>query len=181
MSRSIYWFRNIRTRQVLASTEESVLARPNLVKSQIRVNLRPVALRPDHWRPMVVATGLETEKALLDTFTLVTQPGHPLVPLTAEQRQAYTLMRNRDKRLVDKDMIERQLAQLARTLVYMDAVKSASIPAAGRLRLLWEDDAWVRKIEDAGLQWPQWVDHGILELKRGNIILNEELRAASAA
>ncbi|KAJ2796059.1 hypothetical protein H4R21_004862 [Coemansia helicoidea] len=179
MSRSIYWFRNIRTKQVLSSTESSVLARPNLVKTQIRANLRPAALRPDHWQPLVVATGFETERALLNTFTLASQPGHPLVPLTAEQKKAYTLLRNSDKRLVDMDMIERQLAQLARTLVYMDAVKSDSIPAAGRLRLLWEDDAWVARIEEAGLVWPQWVDHSTLELKRGNMILNEELRAAA--
>ncbi|KAJ2710167.1 hypothetical protein H4R19_003882 [Coemansia spiralis] len=179
MSRSLYWFRNIRTRQVLASTESSVQARPNLVKAQIRANLRPAALRPDHWQPLVVAVGFETEKAQVDTFTLASQPGHPLVPLTAAQKKAYTLLRNSDKRLVDMDMIERQVAQLARTLVYMDAVKSQSVPAAGRLRLLWEDDAWVGRVEEAGLVWPQWVEHGSLELKRGNMILNEELHAAA--
>ncbi|KAJ2779524.1 hypothetical protein H4R18_003960 [Coemansia javaensis] len=176
MSRSIYWFRNIRTKQVLASTEPSVLARPKLVRGQIRPNLRPAALRPDHWRPLVVATGFETEKAQVNTFTLASQPGHPLAVPTAEERARYTLLRNKHKRLVDMDMVERQVAQLARTLVYMDTVRSESIPAAGRIRLLWEDDAWIGRVRDAGLEWPQWVEHGALELKRGSIFLNDELK-----
>ncbi|KAJ2161409.1 hypothetical protein GGF46_001504 [Coemansia sp. RSA 552] len=181
MSRSLYWFRNVRTRQVLTSTEKSVLARPYLLKSQIPAALQPSSIRPDHWRPMVVATGFETEQAQLDTFTLASQSGFPLVPQTKDERRKYLLLPNIKKRLIDKDMVERQVAQLARTLVYMDAVKSAAIPVQAPLTLLWDNREWIDKVTQAGLAWPEWVRHADLDIKRGAIIMNPELRSAAAA
>ncbi|KAJ2612594.1 hypothetical protein H4S08_002629 [Coemansia sp. RSA 1365] len=179
MSRAIYWYRNIRTKQVLVSTENSVLARPALVKGQIRPNLRPAVLRPDHWKPALVADGFDTQIARDNTFTLASQPGHLLVSPTAADIKKYTLMQNTKKRLVDMDMVERQIAQLARILVYMDTMKSASIPETNSIRLFWEDKAWIGRVEAAGLKWPEWVQHCDLEVKRGSIIINKELRETS--
>ncbi|KAI9469248.1 hypothetical protein LPJ78_002836 [Coemansia sp. RSA 989] len=176
MSRAIYWFRHIRTKQVLATLERSVLARPRLLKGQIPESLRPSKIRPDHWTPLVVAHGFETEKHQTDAFTLATQPGHPLVPLTREQLDQYRLLPNAAKRLVDMDMEERQIAQLARTLIYLEAVRSPAVPQGG-LKMYWETMEWVDKVEGAGLKWPQWVQHRLLDTIRGNIILNPELRS----
>ncbi|KAJ2848905.1 hypothetical protein IWW36_003009 [Coemansia brasiliensis] len=177
MSRAIYWFRHIRTKQVLATLERSVLARPRLLKGQIPESLRPSTIRPDHWTPLVVAHGFESEKTQADAFTLATQPGHPLVPLTKEQLDQYRLLPNKTKRLVDMDMEEKQIAQLARTLIYLEAVKSPVVPTENGLKLFWETMDWVQKVEDAGLKWPKWVEHGLLDTTRGNIILNSELRS----
>ncbi|KAJ2721793.1 hypothetical protein GGI07_003727 [Coemansia sp. Benny D115] len=182
MTRALYLFRNIRTKQVLASTENSLLTKPKLVKAQIHdPTLRPTVIRPDHWTPLVVASGFETEKAQHDAFTLISQPGHPLVPKTKEEIRDYQLTKNKHKRLIDLDTTERQIAQLARTLVYMDGAKSGSIPHGSKIQLYWENKEWISKVEEAGLQWPQWVEHRDLELKRGNIIVNPELRGGAEA
>ncbi|KAJ1826923.1 hypothetical protein LPJ56_001937, partial [Coemansia sp. RSA 2599] len=130
MSRGIYLFRNIRTKQVLATTEKSLLARPKLIKGQIPdPTLRPKVIRPDHWTPLVVATGFESEASQNKVYVLASNPGSPLVPKTRKEKREYVLMRNKDKRLVNLDTTEKQVAQLARTLVYLDAVKSDAIPA----------------------------------------------------
>ncbi|KAJ2809089.1 hypothetical protein H4R20_000393 [Coemansia guatemalensis] len=179
MSRAIYWYRNIRTKQVLVSTENSVLARPALVKGQIRPNLRPSVLRPDHWKPALVADGFDTQRAHDNIFTMASQPGHPLVSPSAADIKKYTLLPNTRKRLVDMDMLEGKIAQLARIFVYMDAMKSASIPEKNAIRLFWEDRSWIEAVEAAGLNWPEWVQHCDLEVKRGSIIINKELRETS--
>ncbi|KAI8322314.1 hypothetical protein GQ54DRAFT_328380 [Martensiomyces pterosporus] len=183
MSRAVYFFRNIRTKQVLASTEKTLLSKTRLINAQIPdVTLRPTVVRPDHWTPLVVASGFETEEAQRDAFMLMSKPGHPLVPQTDAQKKKYTLMMNKNKRLADMDTIERQVAQLARSLVYMDATKASAIPGngEGKVKLLWENNEWIRKVEDAGLTWPRWIEHGSLDLKRGNIITNKELRGSAA-
>ncbi|KAJ1647117.1 hypothetical protein J3B02_006249 [Coemansia erecta] len=181
MSRGIYLFRNIRTKQVLATTEKSLLSRPKLIKGQIPdPTLRPKAIRPDHWTPLVVATGFESEVSQNKIYLLASNPGHPLVPKTFKEKREYVLMRNKNKRLVDLDTTEKQVAQLARTFVYLDSMKSDAIPANNKVKLLWQDKEWVKKVEDAGLQWPSWIEHGELDLKRGNIILNPEVRTASS-
>ncbi|KAJ2080914.1 hypothetical protein H4R24_002714 [Coemansia sp. RSA 988] len=179
MSRAIYWYRNIRTKQVLVSTENSVLARPALVKGQIRQNLRPSVLRPDHWKPALVADGFDTRLARDNIFTMASQPGHPLVSPTAADIKKYTLLPNTRKRLVDMDMVEGKIAQLARILVYMDTMKSSSIPEANSLQLFWEDRTWIEKVEAAGLKWPEWVQHCDLDVKRGSMIMNQELRGSN--
>ncbi|KAJ1842590.1 hypothetical protein LPJ73_005751 [Coemansia sp. RSA 2703] len=182
MSRAIYLFRNIRTRQVVATTERSLLERPQLYAAQLSAPtyLPQPALRPDHWTPLVVATGFTTDRFLTNTFALVSQPGSPLVPPTERQKREYRLMKNKDKRIADRDTTERQVAQLARSLVYTDALRSESLPAGAKIKLLWQDRDWIKKVEDAGLRWPAWVEHGDLDLKRGNIILNPELRSSRA-
>ncbi|KAJ2666605.1 hypothetical protein IW148_000832 [Coemansia sp. RSA 1199] len=176
MSRAIYWFRNIRTKQVFATMQRSVLANPRLIKGQIPTSQLPSTIRPDHWTPFVVAHGFDSQRSQMDTFTLATQPGHPLKPLSKQELAEYKLLPNTEKRNREMDMQERQVAQLARTLVYLDQTKSKAVPSSNNIRLLWEDDAWVGKIEEAGLQWPKWVEHGELEVRRGNIIVNQELR-----
>ncbi|KAJ2340646.1 hypothetical protein IWW50_006668 [Coemansia erecta] len=178
MSRAIYWFRNIRTKQVFATMERSVLANPRLIKGQIPVSQLPSKIRPDHWTPLVVAHGFESDRSHTDVFTLATQPGHPLAAQTQEQKDKYRLLPNVVKRKQDMDMIERQIAQMARTMVYLDKTESKAVSKDSPVTLFWEDDEWVGKVEEAGLQWPEWIRHGRLELKRGNIILNQELRTA---
>ncbi|KAJ2818723.1 hypothetical protein GGI24_005012 [Coemansia furcata] len=140
--------------------------------------LRPTVIRPDHWTPLVVATGFESEQAQADVFTLAAQPGHPLTPKTAQEKREHALLTLRNKRLAEMDMVERQIAQLARSLVYMDSVGSKAIPQteSQKIKLFWEDKDWIQKVEAAGLQWPQWVEHDVLEMKRGNVIANPELR-----
>ncbi|KAJ1731406.1 hypothetical protein LPJ72_003956 [Coemansia sp. Benny D160-2] len=203
MSLGVYLFRHIRTRQILVTTEKSVLARPRLLKSQIKPNQRPPRIRPDHWTPLVVALGFKDKKAQANAFMLASMAGHPLVVPTAQEKKAYVLMPNKNKRLAEMDMVERQVAQLARTLMYMDAVRpdtvvpvssssgssidgavsestdSSSDAESAAIKLLWEDKSWISKIEDAGLHWPKWVAHGDLDLKRGNIIMNPEVRQTS--
>ncbi|KAJ1952190.1 hypothetical protein GGI12_006309 [Dipsacomyces acuminosporus] len=184
MSKAVYLFRNIRTKQVLASTEKTLLSKQHLIKAQVPdATLRPTVIRPDHWTPLVVAAGFETEEAQRDAFTLISKPGHLLVPQTEAQKKKYTLMMNKNKRLADMDTAERQIAQLARSLVYMDATGSSAIPRTGegKVRLYWENSEWIKKVEDACLKWPQWVEHDSLELKRGNMIVNKELRGNASA
>ncbi|KAJ1664421.1 hypothetical protein IW140_004082 [Coemansia sp. RSA 1813] len=182
MSLGVYLFRHIRTRQVLVSTEKSVLGRPQLLKSQIKPNQRPTVIRPDHWTPLVAALGFKNKKAQEEAFMLSSMAGHPLVAPSAHAQREYERMRNKNKRLVDMDMVERQVAQLARTFMYMDTVKSKDgMPIVGdedgsTIKLLWEDRSWVDKVVDAGLRWPKWIVHGDLDLKRGNIIMNPEVR-----
>ncbi|KAJ1721551.1 hypothetical protein LPJ53_003927 [Coemansia erecta] len=183
MSKAIYLFRNIRTKQVIATTERSLLVRPQLYRSQVSspTYLPQPALRPDHWTPLVVATGFATDQALANAFALVSQRGSPLVPQTERQKREYRMMKNKDKRIAERDTTERQVAQLARSLVYTDAIRPNNIPAGSKIRLLWQDRDWIKKVEDAGLRWPAWVEHGDLDLKRGNIILNPEVRSARVA
>ncbi|KAJ1895735.1 hypothetical protein LPJ71_006687 [Coemansia sp. S17] len=113
-----------------------------------------------------------------DVFTLAAQPGHPLTPKTAQEKREYALLTLRNKRLAEMDMVERQIAQLARSFVYMDSVGSKAIPQgeSPKITLFWEDSDWIQKVESAGLKWPQWVEHDKLDLKRGNMITNKELR-----
>ncbi|KAJ2009090.1 hypothetical protein GGI04_000734 [Coemansia thaxteri] len=186
MPRAIYLFRNIRTKQVLATTSQSVMAALPLIKTQIAdPALQPKLIRPDHWTPLVVATGFSSDQAHVDTFTLVTRPGHPLKPKSLRQNREYSLLTRRNKRLADMDMVESQIAQLARSFVYMDAVRSKAVPSdptnpdSAKIRLLWENNDWIEKVQAAGLHWPQWIEHGKLELKRGNIITNKELKSNS--
>ncbi|KAJ2787769.1 hypothetical protein GGI15_000470 [Coemansia interrupta] len=183
MSRAIYLFRNIRTKQVVATTERSLLARPEHLRSQTQPStyLPQPAMRPDHWTPLVVATGWATDQALSNAFALVSQRGSPLVPPTERQKREYLLMKNKDKRIADKDTTERQVAQLARSLVYVEAVRPNLVPSGEKIRLLWQDREWIAKVEEAGLKWPAWVEHGDLDLKRGNIILNPEVRSTRVA
>ncbi|KAJ2235669.1 hypothetical protein H4R99_007582 [Coemansia sp. RSA 1722] len=181
MSRGIYLFRNIRTKQVLTTTETSLLSRPKLIKGQVPdPTLRPKTIRPDHWTPLVVATGFDNEVSQNKVYVLASNPGHPLVPKTEKEKREYVLMRNKNKRLADLDTTEKQVAQLARTFVYMDSMKSDAIPAKNKVKLLWQDKDWIKKVEDAGLRWPEWIEHGDLDLKRGNIILNPEARPSTS-
>ncbi|KAJ1796407.1 hypothetical protein LPJ59_003770 [Coemansia sp. RSA 2399] len=178
MSLGVYLYRHIRTKQVLVSTEQSVLARPHLLKSQIKPNQRPARIRPDHWTPLVAALGFKDKRAQENAFMLASMAGHPLVAQSAQAQRETVLKPNKEKRLADMDMVERQVAQLARTFMYMDAVKSNTGEGEEQadINLLWEDSSWVARIEEAGLQWPRWVVHGHLDLKRGNIIMNPEVR-----
>ncbi|KAI9505686.1 hypothetical protein GGI25_002405 [Coemansia spiralis] len=180
MSLGVYLFRNIRTNQILATTEKSILARPNLVKSQIKPNQRPSTLRPDHWIPLVAATGFESKKAQDDVFMLASQNGHPLIPPAKAEQREYLLKKNKDKKIAEMDMVERQVAQLARTFIYIDKLKPQTVKQVGaQIKLFWQDRSWIKKIEDAGLYWPEWVAHDDLELKRGSIIVNPELRSST--
>ncbi|KAJ2105347.1 hypothetical protein GGI01_001009 [Coemansia sp. RSA 376] len=179
MSRALYFFRNIRTKQVLACPSSSVMSATSFINTQItNPALRPTVIRPDHWTPLVVASGFESEQAQADVFTLAAQPGHPLTPKTAQEKREYALLTLRNKRLAEMDMVERQIAQLARSFVYMDSVGSKAIPQgeSPKITLFWEDSDWIQKVESAGLKWPQWVEHDKLDLKRGNMITNKELR-----
>ncbi|KAJ2502984.1 hypothetical protein IWW47_002934 [Coemansia sp. RSA 2052] len=182
MSRALYFFRNIRTKQVLACPSSSVMSATAFINTQItNPALRPTVIRPDHWTPLVVASGFESEQAHADAFTLAAQPGHPLTPQTKEEKRQHALLTRPNKRLAEMDMVERQIAQLARAFVYMDSVGSKVVPQgeSQKIKLFWEDDDWIKRVESAGLRWPQWVEHDKLELKRGNIITNKELRNAS--
>ncbi|KAJ2900429.1 hypothetical protein IWW38_000482 [Coemansia aciculifera] len=186
MSRALYFFRNIRTKQVLACPSPSVMSAVSYINTQItNPALRPTVIRPDHWTPLVVVSGFESEQAHADAFTLAAQPGHPLTPPTADEKRQHALLTRPNKRLAEMDMVERQVAQLARALVYMDAVGSRAVPSSAqeekgssqqKIKLFWEDDQWIGKVQDAGLSWPKWVEHDKLELKRGNVITNKELR-----
>ncbi|KAJ2582369.1 hypothetical protein EV177_010310, partial [Coemansia sp. RSA 1804] len=60
-----------------------------------------------------------------------------------------------------------------------ESTDSSSDAESAAIKLLWEDKLWISKIEDAGLYWPKWVAHGDLDLKRGNIIMNPEVRQTS--
>ncbi|KAJ2557149.1 hypothetical protein EV175_001520 [Coemansia sp. RSA 1933] len=184
MSLGVYLYRHIRTRQVLVSTEKSVLARPNLLKSQIKQNQRPPRIRPDHWTPLVAALGFKDKREQVNAFMLASMAGHPLVPQTAQAQRELALKPTKIQRLAEMDMVERQVAQLARTLVYMDALgENNDGGEEGQQQredivLLWEDGSWIERVENAGLRWPSWVVHDRLDLRRGSIIMNPEVHEA---
>ncbi|KAJ1949260.1 hypothetical protein FBU59_001219 [Linderina macrospora] len=175
MSRAIYLFRNIRTKQVLASMDKTLLSHEHLIAAQ---PLRPQTIRPDHWTPLAVLSGFNSDTALHTAFSMASMPGFPLRPPNKHEQEEYRLLKNKHKRLRDLDTTERQIAQLARTLVYMDETKSHVVPkeGEGKLRLFWQDREWIGKVEEAGLRFPEWIEHGDLDLKRGNMIMNKELR-----
>ncbi|KAJ2492625.1 hypothetical protein IWW37_001236 [Coemansia sp. RSA 2050] len=152
----------------------------SLVNSQItNPVLRPKVIRPDHWTPLIVASGFDSQKAHANLFMLAAQPGHPLTPKTSEEIRQYKLLTRRNKQIADMDMVECQVAQLARSLVYIDSLqgaKAAPQEDVPKIKLFWEDNQWIKKVQAAGLYWPQWVEHDKLDMKRGNMILNSELR-----
>ncbi|KAJ2350881.1 hypothetical protein H4S02_013715 [Coemansia sp. RSA 2611] len=179
MSRAVFFYRNIRTKQVLVCPSATVMSATSLISTQItNPVLRPKVIRPDHWTPLVVASGFDSQKAHANLFMLAAQPGHPLTPKTSEDIRQYKLLARRNKLIADMDMVESQVAQLARSLVYIDSLASKAVPQeeVSKIKLFWEDSEWIKKVEAAGLYWPKWIEHDSLEMKRGNIVLNQELR-----
>ncbi|ORX71338.1 hypothetical protein DL89DRAFT_123564 [Linderina pennispora] len=156
MSRAIYLFRNIRTKQVLASMDKTLLSHERLIAGQVpQQPLRPQKIRPDHWTPLAVLSGFQTDSALNTAFSLASMPGFPLRPPTAQEQHEYRLLKNKHKRLRDLDTTERQVAQLARSLIYMDHTSSHVVPKEGKLKLFWQDRQWIGKVEDAWAQVPR--------------------------
>ncbi|OMJ25456.1 hypothetical protein AYI70_g882 [Smittium culicis] len=78
------------------------------------------------------------------------------------------------KRKFEMNMIEPKLDQLCRCFLYLNNAKIDY-----KLNLYWGNLDFSKQIPISKLTWPQNISHHKLDLVRGNIITNPELKSAS--
>ncbi|KAJ1680372.1 hypothetical protein EV182_000154 [Spiromyces aspiralis] len=172
---AVFLFRNIKTSQVLASVRQNLISDERRLLKQIQdATVRPPRIRPDLWTPMVVAAGFPDSTAAQTLQTILAEPGAPLRQPTPEEVEEHRLMRTPARKLKEMNMIESKIAHLCRALIYFGH-KSSPIVKDG-IKLYWGHPEYQSIIDGKSLSWPEFVTHDKLSLKRGNIILNEELK-----
>ncbi|KAJ1968661.1 hypothetical protein H4R35_006364 [Dimargaris xerosporica] len=169
-----YIFRQISTKQVLGSLT------PNLTKDALRqikdVTLRPPYIRRDLWAPLVVVCN-NTPKILHHTHTIFCNHG-PLEPTASELKQLREKTRAQRK-VLRADEIAFKIEHLCRIYIYLEAKFGRE--AMPPLKLFWEREAFKDLVKEKGLEWPSFVSHDKLVLRKGITIKNPECLPRAAA
>ncbi|KAJ1922248.1 hypothetical protein H4219_000110 [Mycoemilia scoparia] len=174
----LYLFRNIKTSQVLVSTQRNLIKDQNRILRQITdVTVRPPRIRPDLWNPMVVATGFPSSTESQTLQTVLAQTSAPLKQPTEEEIKKHMLLPISKRKIIDMDMIESKIAHLCRALIYFKHTDSPIVK--NDINLYWERPEYRDILNGSNLLWPEFVQHKQLELVRGNIICNPELKRLS--
>ncbi|OLY81273.1 hypothetical protein AYI68_g4624 [Smittium mucronatum] len=186
---AIYLFKNLKTKQVVVSKSSNIIGKSQLA-NQIENNaLKPLLNRPDMWSPLVVVHGFNgvapTDPSAEPSHELHTRLFTMLsakIPSPETRVQNFNIMSLNDykrlpldaKRKLEMDMIEPKLDQLCRCFLYLNN----SHPDY-KLNLYWDNMSYSKVIPLSGLTWPQNISHHKLQLVRGNIIVNPELKYIS--
>ncbi|KAI9594842.1 hypothetical protein BDF19DRAFT_98279 [Syncephalis fuscata] len=165
----IYLYRHVITSQVLVSPQRTLSPKHlEQIKSSAQ---RPPRLRKDHWKPMVVAVGLNDEVSRGLCNALLDVP--PSVP---EDPAAYLLRPKRLRVVEERDQVSDKIASLCHVLSRWQANATArgttDTPA---IALYWERLAMKDAVEGLGMDWPTFVSHHELSLNRGRHIVNEDI------
>ncbi|PVU93732.1 hypothetical protein BB559_003180 [Furculomyces boomerangus] len=174
---AIYLFRNLKTKQVLVSKSSNFLNNNQLLKQFTNNAIKPLLVRPDMWSPMVVLHGFKSIDLQNNMFSLLSTPVPP--PETVIQRSGISLEEYKrfpleKKREFERNMIEPKLDQLCRAILFLNYKKIDY-----SLTLFWENYAFMNSITRETLKWPENISHKKLDLVKGNMILNPELRKLS--
>ncbi|KAG0167871.1 hypothetical protein DFQ28_002737 [Apophysomyces sp. BC1034] len=161
---SVYLFRNVQTQQVIVSTQQFLKTK---ALNQLHSAIRPVRFRKDLWRPMVALTGFNTPQsaqALSDALLQRSQARQLDFRTSPEE-----LARPKRLRVVDqKDLVEKSVVSLCEALedIAPKHFKDTKLTA------LWEQQ---RFIDIQGEKaWPEFVEHGQLELKNNRFVSAEK-------
>ncbi|KAJ1985000.1 hypothetical protein H4R33_004193 [Dimargaris cristalligena] len=164
MSLNYYLFRQIQNKQVLGSMTPRLEGK--LLKQIKDIKLRPAHLRHDLWTPFLVASQNSPE-FLSWTHTFFSHPIEK--PLPAE-----LLKESRVKRrpfLLDD--VTLKVERLCRIYHYLEAKHGRD--RMPDVKLYWEQEALQDCIQAKGLEWPDFVSHERLWLRRSRYIQNPEL------
>lgn len=178
---SLFLFRHQTTGQMVPSREDSlqvnlVLASLTLQITTVWQHLRspPTTLRKDQWKPILAANGFPSETtADIVWQSLMTYP-------SAIRSEDFKSMAKRLRTPIIKDQTQHKISALCRILHdlpnYLDDVRVFPTKPDGplSLNLLWETPYFKNLVEKENLAWPEFVQHGQLDLVRGRNIMNEE-------
>ncbi|RUO95768.1 hypothetical protein BC936DRAFT_143266 [Jimgerdemannia flammicorona] len=181
--KALYLYRHVQTRQVLVSLRQNM--------KYFDETARPLHLRKDHWAPLAVVTGFDTDATA--------QAAHDALLWRTKERQRTKMtspkhinMKRRLRVPIEQNQLDESLISLREALE-----KVTSERAPQNLSVFWEKSSYIgkalkmetmdvmvakygkenaEKYSEETAQWPAGVYHHILELKRSRMIENPELR-----
>ncbi|CAG8460554.1 2614_t:CDS:2 [Funneliformis caledonium] len=161
--------RHVQTSQVLVTVGRIIQSK---YLRQIKdAALRPHKLRKDHWTPFVAISGFSSYGSVMTTSNIILRKLQNR-PKSSE----YYKMEKRLRIHEDMNLVESSVLALCQSLRQLEAREMES-KQNSLLKIYWERMAMVDlPKEQKGMEWPIFVQHEKLELKRGRLFLNEEFK-----
>lgn len=156
----LFFYRHLQTSQVLVDFTTGLRDR-SLIKQIPDITQRPNYLRKDLWRPFLIACNIRPEVCRGIRQAILQQAIQP--PPTTNYLRNPVKLRKR----LERDMIESRLFQFAESLKKIGDRRVQLGKEMGPVELWWEWFGWKEKFEAAGHEWPEFVTHKLLLLKRG--------------
>ncbi|CAB4374221.1 unnamed protein product [Rhizophagus irregularis] len=165
----LFLYRNVKTSQVLVTIGRHIQGK-NL--KQIDEALRPFKLRKDHWTPFIAISGFTSYSLVMATNNILLNKiqNRPKSP-------EYYKMEKRLRIHKDMDLVETSVLGLCQSLQQLVVRKMISEEENNLLKIYWERMAMMDlPKEKLGLDWPKFVQHEKLELKRDRLFMNDEFK-----
>jgi hypothetical protein len=135
--------------------------------------LRPPKLRKDHWTPFVAVSGFSSYSSIMTANNLLShniqnRPKSPEYYKTEKRLRVHE----------DKDLVETSVLGLCKSLRQLEVRDMESEKKNSLLKIYWERIIMMDlPKEKLGLDWPKFVQHEKLELKRGRLFMNDEFKS----
>jgi hypothetical protein len=134
--------------------------------------LRSKKIRKDHWTPFVAISGFPSYNSILTTNNILLNK--------IRNRPKSPEYYNTEKRLrihEDMDLVETSVLGLCQSLQQLVVRGMVSEEKNNLLKIYWERTAMINlPKEKLGLDWPKFVQHEKLKLKRDRLFLNDEFK-----
>ncbi|KAJ1976268.1 hypothetical protein H4R34_004042 [Dimargaris verticillata] len=143
---------------------------PKTALRQIKdITLRPPYIRRDLWAPLVVVCN-NTPETLHHTHTIFCNPG--TAEPTASELKELRGKTQAQRKALRCDEIASKVEHLCRIYIYLEAKLGRE--AMPPLKLFWEREAFKDLVKEKGLEWPSFVSHDKLVLRKGITIKTPE-------
>ncbi|CAI2166284.1 17373_t:CDS:2 [Funneliformis geosporum] len=161
--------RHVQTSQVLVTVGRVIQSK---YLRQIKdVTLRPHKLRKDHWTPFVAISGFSSYGSVMTTSNIILRKLQNR-PKSSEYYKTEKRLRIHE----DMNLVEPSVLALCQSLRQLEA-RDMESKQNSILKIYWERMAMVDlPKEKNGMEWPKFVQHDKLELKRGRLFLNKEFK-----
>src|SRR4051812_11567899 len=134
--------------------------------------LRPHKIRKDHWTPFIAISGFPSYSSIMTTNNILlnkirSRPKSPEYYKTEKRLRIHE----------DMDLVETSVLGLCQSLQQLVARDMVSDEKNNLLKIYWERIAMIDlPKEKLGLDWPKFVQHKKLDLKRDRLFMNDEFK-----
>ncbi|RIA84251.1 hypothetical protein C1645_423233 [Glomus cerebriforme] len=166
----LFLYKNVQTSQVLVTIGRVI---QNQYLKQIKdAALRPHKLRKDHWSPFIAISGFTSYSSIITTNNILLDKIQ-----NRPKPQEYYKTEKRIRIHEDMDSIETSVLGLCQSLQQLEMRGMESEEKNSLLKIYWERMAMINlPKEKLGLNWPKFVQHEKLELKRSRLFMNDEFK-----
>ncbi|GBB98735.1 hypothetical protein RclHR1_03300015 [Rhizophagus clarus] len=163
----LFLYRNVITSQVLVTIGRAIQRKD--LKQIKDAALRPQKIRKDHWTPFIAISGFPSYSSIMSTNDILlnkiqNRPKSPEYYKTEKRLRVHE----------DMDLVETSVLGLCQSLQLR---KMVSEEKNDLLKIYWERKAMIDlPKEKLGLDWPKFVQHEKLELRRDRLFMNDEFK-----